>query len=96
MESTLEIKGNNHAIEIDHNHIPDWNEEEQETSPSFMYKGYRYYLDEFMTTQNMGSLFGEEYDGYLSETFFSGILVRLGDKDGEFQDECLRAYNYHI
>ena len=93
MENTLEIKGNNHTIEIDHDYIPDWREKEQETCPSFVYKKYRYYLDEFMRCDNNGPF--EEYDGYLGETFFSGILVKLGDHEGNFQDECLRAYNYY-
>jgi hypothetical protein len=46
----------------------------------FQYKGNWYHLDEFMGCDNMSPFVG--WSGYSSDSFFSGILIKLSD-DGE-------------
>ena len=63
----------------------DWDALERgEGSASFIrYRGVTYDLGEFQTTsRDAGVLhhFGD-WDGYLSDTFFSGVLVRFVDDD---------------
>ena len=43
------------------------------------YKGNIYDVSEFMSTHNMDSLKG--WDGYSSDSFFSGILIKYIDSD---------------
>ena len=71
----IDIYGNNQPRELDYDHTPEWSEEEE---ASFMYKGQRYFLSEFMRTRAHGL----PYDGYLNDSYFSGILIKLSE-DGE-------------
>ena len=53
--------------------------EKGEDSASFIrYKGELYDLGDFMTCERTGVQYHwqEKWDGYISDTFFSGILVR--------------------
>ena len=43
------------------------------------YKGFIYDVSEFMSTHNMDSLKG--WDGYSSDSFFSGVLIKIIDSD---------------
>ena len=43
------------------------------------YKGNIYDVSEFMSTHNMDSLKG--WDGYSSDSFFSGVLIKIIDSD---------------
>lgn len=53
----------------------DWIENPDESGESFFrYRGAVYCLSEFMRTPADSGL--EDWDGYHSETYFSGILVR--------------------
>lgn len=45
------------------------------------YKGHVYSLDEFMRLEGEHHPFGQ-WDGYASDSFFSGVLVKISD-DGE-------------
>ena len=50
-------------------------------APVFVYKNWPYSLDEFMRiTDEADGLKG--WDGYLSDTFFSGVVIKLSS-DGE-------------
>ena len=54
----------------------DWMEEADKESASFVrYKGWVYSLSEFMRVENDHNLKG--WDGYSSNSFFSGILVKF-------------------
>ena len=43
------------------------------------YKGFIYDVSEFISTYNMDSL--KDWDGYSSDSFFSGILIKYIDSD---------------
>ena len=43
------------------------------------YKGFIYDVSEFMSTYNMDSLKG--WDGYSSDSYFSGVLIKFIDSD---------------
>lgn len=60
----------------------DWSaiEEGSDSASFFRYKGTTYDLGEFSTTSGLGPPDGfGTWDGYQSDTFFSGILVRYCD-----------------
>jgi hypothetical protein len=84
----IKIFGNNHDIEIEYS-VPDW-EGNGELHACFKYKNYVYYLSEFMGIDNTGSpMAGHGFDGYHSDSFFSGVLVKYTE---DF--ECIRAYTF--
>lgn len=43
------------------------------------YKGFIYDVSEFMSTYNMDSL--KDWDGYSSDSYFSGVLLKIIDSD---------------
>lgn len=43
------------------------------------YKGNIYDVSEFMSTYNMDSL--KDWDGYTSDSYFSGVLIKIIDSD---------------
>lgn len=49
-----------------------------EDSSFFLYKGYYYDLNDFMRN-NENTPFGNEWHGYLGESYFSAILIKLDD-----------------
>jgi len=55
--------------------------EDIETGDFFRYKGQVYSLDEFIRTGNNEAL--KEWDGYSSDSFFSGVLIKLCDEDSD-------------
>jgi len=63
---------------------------ENEEGLFFRYKGYTYCLSDFMVFTDEGSTF-EDWDASLSESAFSGILVRV-DHDCE-KIICGRFYS---
>jgi hypothetical protein len=91
--SPLVIVGNNHSILLE-DKIPDWikehPEKEQNTESCFYYKGNLYFLSEFMCI-NKNDKYFKSFDGYLSDSFFSGILIKLIDDDPDH----IKAYWYY-
>jgi hypothetical protein len=76
----IDIYGNGHWKEIEYE-VPEWNEDELESC--FKYKGRTYFMSEFMPVEE-GSPFhlidkegGKLFDGYHSDSFFSGILIKI-------------------
>ncbi len=61
----------------------DWNaiEKGEDSASFFRYKGELYDLGEFTTTSHMVPL--HEWDGYQSETYFSGIVVKYSGPECE-------------
>lgn len=54
-----------------------------ESAEFFRYRGHVYSLEEFMTTYGMPEFSPlKKWDGYLADSFFSGIIVKFVD-DGE-------------
>lgn len=81
-ESTGEINiyGNNHYREVFYG-IPEWHEddEEPELEPYFRYKGQCIFLSEILRIENYAPQWMKDFDGYTSDSFFSGLLVKLND-----------------
>jgi len=83
------IFGSNKPIRLDMA-MPEW---ANEPSDYFVYKGHRYYLSEFVAIANNLPDWMKEFDGYAGDSYFSGVLVKLGkSEDGE--DDIIRAYTY--
>ena len=71
--------------------VPDWSDGQEELA--FKYRDSEYFLSQFMNIHN--KVYSPnppewmlEFDGYLSDSFFSGILIKLID------DETVKAYTY--
>jgi len=57
----------------------------------FRYRGQVYSLEEFSRSdENATEWLKSSFDGYLSDSFFSGVGIKLGDKDGDM--DFIRAY----
>lgn len=58
----------------------DWDQEGEQNDSYVMYKGEKYPLDDFMSTSGIheseNTFRKEGWDGYISDTFFSGILLK--------------------
>ena len=50
-----------------------------EDSTYFKYKGQIYSLDNFMRIENHPDKEFSSYDGYHSDSYFSGVLIKLSD-----------------
>jgi len=97
----VKIFGNGHDIPIIYGYeLSDkwkkefdyYDEEELDGNMFFSYKGWIYDMGEFMRVDSNNSPFEEcpiKFDGYKSDSFFSGILIRFSD-DNEF----VKAYTY--
>lgn len=72
------IYGSNRGIRLEHDLKND--------RVTFRFKNNVYDLDEFMTTPK-GS-FLEEFDGYMNDTFFSGVAIKLID------GETIKAFTF--
>jgi hypothetical protein len=91
------IKGNHHWVELEYK-IPEWNEdkpEDEQEEKCFIYKGYTYFLSEFMNIHNKfyepnPPEWMKEFDGYKNDTYFSGILIKLSDTG-----EAVKVYTYY-
>ena len=98
----VSIYGNHHWISLSYE-IPWWEKEsaereERDLEPelSFIYKGHRYFLSEFMAVYNPYHSpnppdWLKEFDGYASDSYFSGVLVKLGTGEN---DEYVQVYTY--
>lgn len=80
----LTIYGSNRDIRIEYVK-PEW---ANEPEASFRYKNNRYFLSEFMACPTIFDGF-TEFDGYMSDSFFSGILIKLSE-DGD----AVKAFTY--
>ena len=60
----------------------DWLNEEQKVTGWIHYRKYWYHISDFQVIDPTNTSFPEKWDGYLCDSFFSGILIRLS-KDGE-------------
>jgi hypothetical protein len=73
----IRICGSNRWQEI---HIS-YNDESEDTTSYVNHYGRKYTLDEFMavrrTTNHPSWL--DEFDGYLSDSYFSGVLIKLSN-----------------
>ncbi len=96
--STGEIKvfGNNHWKELLWK-VPEWKDDEHNPDPEdcFLYKCNVYFPSQFMTiTEHSPFYLLDEngitlFDGYHSDSFFSGILIKYSDCG-----EAIKAFTY--
>jgi len=77
--NNITIYGSNLKIKIFYK-VPAWSNEEE---PAFKYRDNIYFLSEFMKMGKFEPDWMQEYSAYLIETAFSGILVKIDDKDNE-------------
>ena len=62
----------------------DWIDPEDIETHSFLkYKGNVYSIGDFMIIDRNEAL--EEWDGYASDSFFSGVLIKLSDDGEQYQ-----------
>jgi hypothetical protein len=67
--------------------------EELETSRFFRFKGWTYYLGNFMHVDGKNSPFEDcpiKFDGHAGDSFFSGVLVKFSE-----DNECVKVYTYY-
>jgi hypothetical protein len=71
----------------------DWDAVERgETMPEFFrYKGELYDLGEFATTGHIMDDEVTKWDGYQSDSFFSGIVIRWPREDGQSEPDFERV-----
>jgi hypothetical protein len=82
----IRITGNNHKIKIEYD-IPPWADDNDEIESCFSYKGFTYFLSEFIKTGNKGLL--SEYDAIYNSNAFSGVLIKLADNG-----DSVQAYSF--
>ena len=83
----LEITTNNHSRPLIYGHeLTDEEKQDfdyldniEEDFTGFRYKNQVYSLDQFMRIENHTSIDFNSWDGYHSDSFFSGILVKFSD-----------------
>jgi len=61
----------------------DWIEDD--TASVFRYRGNVYALDEFMRIDKTASKEFQDWHGYSSDSYFSGVLVKLSEDGEEYQ-----------
>jgi hypothetical protein len=76
--------------------IPEWNEDDEEPEKElcFTYRDREYFFSEIMNIHNEihnpnPPEWMLEFDGYMSDSYFSGILIKLIDNG-----EAVKAYTY--
>jgi len=99
---TLSIFGNHHWIELEYG-IPEWEadaarreEREANLEDYFVYKGIKYFISEFMSVHNRfhnpnPPEWMKEFDGYMNDSFFSGVVIKMGDGDNQ---GYVKAYTF--
>lgn len=101
--SELTIKGNNHLIDLlgfweltpkEQKNFDWYNDAENGGLDFFRYRGSVYCLSEFMVTNGYNSPF-KDYDGYASDSFSSGVLVKYPKDDYGLDTEHIKAYTYY-
>lgn len=81
----LIIYGSNRDIQVRHAK-PEWG---KDLEPCFYYRGSRYFLSEFMAVEKHSPKWMQEFHGYASDSFFSGVLVKVA-----CDEETVKAYTY--
>jgi hypothetical protein len=89
----IKIYGTNEEIETYYS-VPEWNEddEEPEEETCFDYRGNTHFLSEFSDIHNKvwqpnPPEWMKEFNGYKSDSFFSGLLIKC-------YDDYVKVYTY--
>lgn len=99
---TMRIFGNNHKIpfvysyELTEKELKEFdyyeNNEIQDVT-FFRYRGNVYDLGEFQIIPS--GMFPKEFDGYISDSFFSGILIHFcNNPKDDYDTDHIKAYTY--
>jgi len=95
--TSLTIIGNDHLIPLDEE-IPEWNIEKEDKDnyyeKCFKYKGNTYFLSEATIINKKAQPHLKEFDGIFTESFFSGILIKIVGED-EIDGPFVKAYRYY-
>lgn len=87
----LTIIENHHWIELQYD-VPDW-ENNGELHACFWYRGWKYFLDDFMRIDSTYGPFLQGYHGIHNDSFFSGLLIVLGEGDTMGYARIYRYYS---
>ena len=87
---SIDIYGSNRAIKLQWA-VPEWSNNLEQY---FVYGGLRYYLSLFMDIQNKFHFpyppeWIKEFDGYMNDTFFSGVVIKLNS-----EDDSVKAFTF--
>jgi hypothetical protein len=88
------VVGNGHSRELLWA-IPDWvddGNDEEDAEEYFVYRGETYFLSEFLRIERNAPSWLKKFDGYHSDSFFSGILIRYPAGD---YDDGVKVYTYY-
>ena len=80
--------GSNKWIKIDYKK-PEWS---KELEPCFRYNNHIYYLSEFMPIQKHAHKYMKEFDGYLNDSYFSGVVIKIGENSN--YEEAIKAFTF--
>lgn len=84
---SINIYGSNRSIEVKYS-IPEW-ETNGTQHAYFRYQNRRYYLSEFLSIRYCDGLNPlKEFDGYMNDSYFSGIAVKINNGDS------VKAYTF--
>ena len=92
--STLEIKTNHHWHDFKYaDEVPaeilanefDYQDHEDVIDGFIQYRGCWYHLDGFMSIQNHGDADFSSWHGYASDSYFSGVLIRISEDGEQYQ-----------
>lgn len=84
--SELKIIGNGHCRDILYyweltEEEQEWHDWANDDNTFFRYKGEVYCIEEFMRISKQAPDAMQEFDGYMSDSFFSGILIKYPCKN---------------
>jgi hypothetical protein len=97
---SIQIIGNGHSIPLisgweltdKEKKEFDWMKAVENEETFFRYRGQVYSLQEFSRPDTNAADWLKSFDGYLSDSFFSGVALKLGGKDGD--TDFVRAYTF--
>lgn len=82
---SVTVYGNGHTQDTFYA-VPDWSDDPEE---AFKYRDNTYFLSEFMRISPSAPAWMRQFDGYLTDSFFSGILVKC-----DLEEQGYKAYMY--
>ena len=85
----ITIYGSNKPIKTYYKQ-PEWSED---LETAFKYRGNEYFISEFMVIDKNIPDFMQEFDGYLNDSAFSGVLIKLVSDD-LIEEEKIKAYTF--
>ena len=93
---TVTVIGNGHVRDLAYA-VPDWADSDdgadgEAIEGCFTYKGNVYFLSEFLRIDKNAPSWLRQFDGYLSDSFFSGVVVKY--PADEYEDG-IRVYTYY-